>query len=168
LDKASFNFKISLFFQDYLIGRKIKYLWNNFSFHLFNVDIGIKQDSTLSLILLALYLSPIFHILEKILKNLKIPISIISFVNDEIFVSQDKSLVVSNSHLFFSYHIMSSLLEQFGLVIEYGKFSFFHFSRSYGVFNPFSLDLTTLGGPILHSKETWYYLRFIFDKKLTF
>ena len=44
----------------------------------------------------------------------------------------------------------------------------FHFSRLYGVFNPLLLDLTTLGGPILHSKETWYDLRFIFDRKLTF
>ena len=37
-----------------------------------------------------------------------------------------------------------------------------------GVFNPLLLDLTTLGGPILHPKETWYDLRFIFDRKLTF
>ena len=44
----------------------------------------------------------------------------------------------------------------------------FHFSRSQGVFNSPPLDLTPLGGPILHSKNTWYYLRFIFNQKLLF
>jgi len=38
----------------------------------------------------------------------------------------------------------------------------------YRVFNLSLLDLTILEGPILCSKETWYYLGFIFDRKLTF
>ena len=49
---------------------------------------------------------------------------------------------------------MSSLLKQFSLVIKHRKTEVFHFSRSYGVFNPPPLDLTTLRGPILHSKES--------------
>jgi len=65
LDKASFDSKISFFFQNYLVSRKTKYFWNNFSSPLFNVDIGVEQDSILSPILSALYLSPIFHIFEK-------------------------------------------------------------------------------------------------------
>jgi len=76
-------------------------------------------------------------------------------------------LVNSNSHIFYSYHIMSSLLEQFSLVIEHGKTEVY-FSRLYGVINPPPLDLTTLGDFIIHSKETWRYLRFIFNRKLTF
>ena len=165
LDKASFDFKIFLFFQNYLVSKKTKYLWNYFSSSFFNINIGVRQGFALSPILLALY---IFHTFEKILKNLKIPISVIFFVDDGLFISQDKSFNISNSHLFCSYHIISSLLKQFGLVIEHGKIEVFYFSRSYGVFNPLLLDLTTLRGPILHFKITWCYLEFIFDRKLTF
>jgi len=41
LDKASFDFKILNFFKNYLVGRRTKYLWNNFSSPLCNVDIGV-------------------------------------------------------------------------------------------------------------------------------
>ena len=47
LDEAGFDSNISIFFQDYLIGRKMKYLWNNFSSPFFNVDIGVEQGSAL-------------------------------------------------------------------------------------------------------------------------
>ena len=57
---------------------------------------------------------------------------------------------------------------EFGLVIEHGKSEIFHFSRSCGTFNPPSLDLSPLGGPILYPKDTWRYLGFIFDRKLSF
>ena len=120
LDKAGFNSKISFFFQNYLVDKKMKYLWNNFSFSLFNVDFRVRQSSVLSPILSTLYLSSIFHI---------ILISVISFINDGIFVSEDKSFNVSNPHLFYGYHIISLLLKQFGLVIEHGKIEVFHFSR---------------------------------------
>jgi len=87
LNKVGFDSNISIFFQDYLVGRKTKYYWDNFSSSLFNVDIGVGQSSVLLLILLALYIFPIFYIFEKRLKNLKIPISTISFVDDGLFVS---------------------------------------------------------------------------------
>ena len=48
-----------------------------------------------------------------------------------------------------------------------GKTDIFHFSRSHGAFNP-SLNLSSLGGPILLSKKTWRYHRFISNCKLTF
>ena len=102
-----------------------------------------------------LYLSLIFYIFEKRLKNLKIPTPILSFVNDSLFVAWEKSLTISNSYLFCSYHIMSSLLKHFRLIIEYEKTEVFYFSRLYGNFNPPSLDLTTLRGPILYPKEMW-------------
>ena len=57
----------------------------------FNVDIDIGQGSALLSVLLVLYLSPIFHIFEKRLKNLKIPVSIILFVDNSLFLSQEKS-----------------------------------------------------------------------------
>jgi len=41
LDKTGFDSKIAIFFQNYLVGKKTKYLWNNFSFPFFSVDIGV-------------------------------------------------------------------------------------------------------------------------------
>ena len=105
-------------------------------------------------ILLALYFSPIFYIFEKRAKNLKIPVLLISFVNDSLFVLQEKSLEKSHSHLFYSYNVILSLLEQFGLIIEYRKTENFHFSKLHEVFNPPPLDLNILGGPVLCPKDT--------------
>ena len=156
------------FFSNYLINRKTNYLWNSFSSPIFNINVGVGQDSALSPILSALYLSPLLYILEKWLKNLKIPISIISFVDDGLLISQDKFFDMSNLHLFYSYNVMSNLLDKFGLIVEHLKNEVFHFSRSYGPFNPPPLDLSLLGGPILTPKNSWKYLSFIFNRKLTF
>ena len=108
----------------------------------------------LSPILLALYLLSFLYILEKHLKNLKIPIFIISFMNDGLFISQDKLFEISNSRLFCSYNIMSNLLDKFGLIVEHLKTEVFHFSRSQGPFNPPPLDLFLLGEPILTPKNS--------------
>ena len=157
-----------IFFQNYLVDRKTNYCWNNFSSLSFSVDIGVGQESALSPVLSALYLSPILHIFEKQIKILKIPVFILSFVDNELFVAQNKSLTVSNSNIFCCYHIMTSLLKKFGLVIEHSKTEVFYFSRSHGTFNPPPLDFTILGGPILWSRNIWQYLGFIYDRKLTF
>ena len=63
---------------------------------------------------------------------------------------------------------MSNLLDKFGLIVEHSKTEVFHFSRSQGSFNPPFLDLFPLGGPILTPKNSWKYLGFIFNRKLTF
>jgi len=47
----------------------------------------VEQGSALSSILSALYLAPVLHILERYLKNLKIPVSILSFVDDGLFIA---------------------------------------------------------------------------------
>jgi len=141
------------FFSKYLIDRKTNYLWNSFSSSIFNINIGVGQGLALSPISLALYLLPFLYILEKWLKNLKIPISIISFIDDGLLISQNKSFDMSNSHLFCSYNIMSNLLDKFGLIIEYSKTKVFHFYRLHGPFNPPPLDLSPLGGPILTPKN---------------
>ena len=108
------------------------------------------------------------YIFEKCTKNLKIPVSLLSFVNNGLLVSQEKSLKKTNLFLFCSYNIISSLLIQFRLVIKYRKTEVFYFSRSHGVFNLPPLDLSLLGGTVLFPKDTWCYLGFIFDKKLSF
>ena len=63
---------------------------------------------------------------------------------------------------------MTNLLDKFSLIVEHLKTEVFHFSRSHGPFNPLSLDLLPLGGPILSPKNSWKYLGFIFNRKLTF
>jgi len=80
LNKARFDQRVSLFIFDYLEGRKTQYLWNNFSSLFFNIDAGVEQGLVLSSVLLALYLSPIFHIFEKGAKNLKNLVSLIFLI----------------------------------------------------------------------------------------
>ena len=163
LNKAGFDPKVLHLFRNYLIERKTKYLWNNFSFPFCNVDVGVSQGSVLSPILSALYLSPIFHILEKHLLNLKIPISILSFVDNGLLISQNKFIQVFNANLFCSYNVTYSSLSKFGLVVKHKKSEVFHFSRLHRIFNPPPLDLMPLGGPVLYPKDIWYYLGFFFD-----
>ena len=168
LEKAGLNPKVTTFFVNYLVKRRTNYLWNDFSFPMFDVNVGVGQGYALSPILSTLYLSLFLYILENRLKNLKIPISILSFVDDGLIVTQNKSFDISNSHLFCSYNVLSKLLDSFGPIIEHSKTEIFHFSRSQGFFNPPPLDLSLLGGLILQPKDSWRYLGFIFDCKLTF
>ena len=121
---------------DFLVRRKTNYLWNEFFSPTYKVNVGVGQGSTLSPILSALYLSPLLYILEKHLKNLNITVSLISFVDDGLIISQNKSIDVSNLQLFYSYNVLSRLLIKFGLNIEHSKTEMFHFNRSYGMFNP--------------------------------
>ena len=50
------------------------------------VNVGVDQGSALSPILSTLYLSPLIYILEKRIKNLNLPISILSFVDNGLFI----------------------------------------------------------------------------------
>ena len=149
LRKVKFDPKVEKFFSNYLISRKTRYFWNDFPFYFFNVDVGVGQGSALFPILSALYLSSILHILEKQLKILKIPVSILSFIDNRLLIAQNKFLSVSNDFLFCSYRITSLLLKKFGLILEYGKTEVFHFSRVQDTFNSCSLDLSLLEGSIL-------------------
>jgi len=110
-------------------------MWNSFCSPLFSIDIGVGQESTLSSILSALYISPIFHIFEKRTKNLNISISFLSFVDDGLFISQEKTFEKTNAMLFYSYNIITLLFNQFELAIKHEKSEVFLFSRSYRNFN---------------------------------
>ena len=136
LEKAGLDSKVIPFFTNYLVRRKTSYLWNDISSPIFEVNVGVGQGSVLSPILLALYLFPFLYILDKHLKNLNIPVSIISFIDDGFIIFQKKAIDVSNSQLFYSYNILSKLLNSFGLVIEHSKTEVFYFNRSHGIFNP--------------------------------
>ena len=100
LDKAGFHSKVSTFFSDYLIGRKTQYMWNNLFSPFFEVKIGVGQGSALSLILSALYLSLLFYIFEKWVKNLKILVFFLSFVDNRLLISQEKCLEKTDLFLF--------------------------------------------------------------------
>ena len=154
LEKVGLEPRVSSFFVNYLVKRKTNYIWNNLLSLDFEVNIGVGQGSALSPILSALYLTPFLYILEKHLKNLKIPISILSFVDNGLIIAQNKSIDILNAHLFCSYNVLSKLLVNFGLVIEHGKTKVFHFNRSHGIFNPPPLNLSSLGGPSLYPKDT--------------
>jgi len=168
LEKVGLESKVSSFFVNYLVKRKMNYIWNDLHSPDFEINVGVGQGFALSPILSALYLTLFLYILEKCLKNLKIPISILLFIDDGLIIVQNKSLDISNAHFFCSYNVLSKLLDNFGIVIEHMKTENFHFNRSHGIFNPPPLDLLPIGGPILCPKDTWKYLGFIFDRKLTF
>ena len=168
LEKVGLEPRVSSFFANYLVKRKTNYIWNDLTFPDFKVNIGVGQGSALSSILSALYLTLFLYILEKHLKILKIYISILSFMNDGLFIAQNKSIDISNAHLFCSYNVLLKLLVDFGLVIEHRKTEVFHFNRSHRIFNPPPLDLSLIGCPSLCPKDTWKYLGFFFDQKLTF
>ena len=154
MKKAGFNNCIILFFANYLVDRKMNYFWNNFSSSSFSVNVGVGQGSALSPILSALYLLPFIYILENRLKNLKIPTSFISFIDNGLFISQINSFDISNSHLYCSYNVLTNLLEKFSLVVKHSKTEIFHFNRSHGTFNPPPLDLSPLGENVLQPNNT--------------
>ena len=163
LVKAGLDPKVTSFFEDFLVKRKTNYTWNEFSSPMFEVNVEVGQGSALSPILSALYLSPLLYILEKRLKTINISVSLLSFVDDGLLISQNKSIDVSNSQLFCSYNILSGPLDKFGFNIEHSKTELFHFNRSHRMFNPPPLDLLSLEGPVLRPKNSWKYLGFIFD-----
>ena len=167
LQKAGLDIHVINFFANYLINRKTNYLQNNFSSPTFDVNIEVDQESTLSFILSALYFSPFLYILENRLKNLNISISIIFFMDDGLFISQNKSFDISNSCLFCSYNVIIKLIQKFGLIVEYSKTEVFHFNRLHSFFNPSSLD-SSISGSVLTPKSSWKYLDFIFNRKLFF
>jgi len=167
LKKAGFNLHVH-FFPNYLVNRRTHYIWNNFSSHFVDINIRVGQGLALSPILLALYLAPFLHILEKHLKNLNLQVSLLSFINDGLLIPQSKSFETSNSCLYCSYNVALNLLTKFSLLVEHSKTKVSHFSRLQGGFSPPPLDLSPLGRPSLSPKDSWCYLGFIFDRKFLF
>ena len=157
------------FFSSYHSGRSTSYLWNSFSSPPFDTNVGVGQGSALSPILFAIYLLPIIKTFKKRRKSLKknIPTNILSFVDDGLLISQEKSYNLSSSFLLCSYNIMSKILLDAGLVMEHSKTELFHFTRARHPPNPF-IDLSSIGGPVIFPKPILYYLGFHFDCKLNF
>ena len=87
IHKVGLDNHVVKFFGNYLINRKTNYLWNSFSFPIFNINVGVGQGLALSPILSALYPSSFLYILENCLKILNILISIIFFIDNGLFIS---------------------------------------------------------------------------------
>ena len=157
------------FFDSHHTDHSTSYSWNQFSSLYFNVNIGVGQGSVLLPILSAIYLAPIIKTFKKRIKNLKesIPTDILSFVDDGLLISQKKSYVLSSFFLLCSYNIMSKILLDSGLIIEHSKTELFHFTRAHHSPNP-SINLSSVGGPVISPKPIWRYLGFFFDHKLNF
>ena len=169
LEKAGLDANILKFFQSYHSNRSTTYTWNNFVSKKFATSVGISQGSALSPILLAIYLTPIIKTFKKRIKNLKenIPTDILSFVDDGLLISQEKSYELSSAFLLSSYNMISRILSDAGLVMEHDKSEVFYFTRAHQPPNP-SINLMSVGGPILHPKPIWRYLEFFFNRKLNF
>ena len=101
---------------------------------------------------------------KKRIKNLEIKIlaNVLSFVDNGLLISQEKSYLLSFSFLLCSYNIMSKILLDTGLVMKHNKTKLFHFTQARHSPNP-SIDSSSVGGPIISSKSIWHYLGFYFD-----
>jgi len=132
LKKAGLNTNVRNFFSSYHSDRSTMYSWNNFLSPIFNTNVGVGQGSALSPILSTIYLSPIIKTFKKRIKNLKenIPTDILSFVDDGLLISQEKSYTLSSSFLLCSYNIISKILLDAGLVMEHNKTEILHFTRA--------------------------------------
>ena len=88
--------------------------------------------------------------LQKRILNLKEKIltDILSFVDNSLLISQEKSYSLSFSFLLCSYNIMSKILLNTGLIIEHNKTELFHFTRAQYSLNP-SINLSSIEDPII-------------------
>jgi len=85
-----------------------------------------------------MYIASKFHLFEKCTKNLEIPLlaSLLSFVDDSLLISQEKSYEKSLVILACSYSIIFYLFTVFSLVLEHEKLKVFYFSRARNDANP--------------------------------
>jgi len=156
LKKVGLNTNVVGFFNSYHSNQYTTYTWNNFLSPAFNTNVGVGQGLALSPILSAIYLAPVIKTFKKRIKNLKenIPTDILSFVDDGLLISQEKSYSLSSSFLLCSYNIISKILISAGLVMEHSKTELFHFTRACHLPNP-PIDLSSVGGPIISPKPIW-------------
>ena len=93
---------------------------------------------SLSQFIYFIYCSYLSH-LQKRPKNLfqNLAFSFLSFVDDSLFISQEKSFERSNIILFCSYNIITSFFDQVQLTVKHRKLEIFYFFTLSRNFNPF-------------------------------
>jgi len=100
--------------------------------------------------------------------SLTYPFCSLLFIDDGFLISQE-NIFENQLQIFFVIIVLFySFFRQFRLVIEHNKSEVFYFSRTTKNLNPLPLDLRLLKGMALRLKDTWQYLEFFFDKKLSF
>ena len=139
------------FFSDYLVGKSTQYSWNFFLSGACNTDVGMRQGSTLSPVLSALYIAPLIRIFKHRAQALNLDTCILSFVDDDLLISQGKTYNKTLPELYSSYRVVTDLMVTFGLVMEHDKSEIFHFSRAHNDLN-LELDLSAIGAPTLKPK----------------
>jgi len=89
------------------------------------------------------------------LKKLSIPISVslLSFVDNSLFVSQEKSYEKSNAILYSGYNIVSFLFNKFGLVIKHNRSEIFYFSKLTKEANISPLNLRPIKDAVIKPKN---------------
>ena len=125
------------------------------------------QGSTLSPILSALYIALLICIFELRAQALNLDTCILSFVDDGLLISQEKTYNKTLSELYSSYRVVTNLMVMFSLVIEHDESEIFHFSRMHNDLN-LKLNLSAIGALTLKPKIYWRYLGFYFDWYLSF
>jgi len=88
-------------------------------YSLFNTNVGVGQGSAHFSIIFAIYMAPIIKTFKKRIINLKekIPTDLLFFVNNSLFISQEKSYDLSSFFLLCSYNIMFKILLDSDLVM---------------------------------------------------
>jgi hypothetical protein len=179
IEHFGFASKVVSFFSDYLQNRKTQYAINGETSPLYDSNVGVGQGSALSPILSALYIAPIFHLLDKWIMDFDESMyhspltAFLSFVDDGLLVSTTDNLYDRESSLKEAYAHITTLFTDFGLVMEHSKTELFHFalkSNDYESANP-TLDLgfaPFTGTTPLIPKRIWRYLGIFFDRNLTF
>jgi retron-type reverse transcriptase len=117
--------KVVPFFSDYLTKRKTKYAIKGEISPFYNSDVGVGQGSALSPILSALYIAPVFHLLDKwntdedeSMYHLSLT-SFLSFVDDGLLVATGDNVLDIQTALKEAYAQVTSIFTDFGLVMEH-------------------------------------------------
>jgi hypothetical protein len=179
IEYFGFVSKVVSFFSDYLTNGKTQYAINGETSSLYDSNVGVGQGSALSPILSALYIAPIFHLLDKWIMDFDESMyhppltAFLSFVDNGLLVATADNVYDRQSSLKEAYAHITSLFTDFGLVMEHTKTELFNFalkSNNYESDNP-TLDLGfvpfTNDTPLI-PKRIWRYLGIFFDHNLTF
>jgi Reverse transcriptase (RNA-dependent DNA polymerase) len=168
IDRSEFPPCVGNFFRSYLVGRRTTYKWNAFTSGSYAADVGVGQSSALSPVLSALYLAPVIKLFVAHIVARKT--DLMSYVDDGLLITCARWLEDNLQPLREAYGWMHQAFEAIGLVLEHSKSEAFHFSRvRANLALPIDLGFAPhTGDSPLRPKDTWRYLGFFFDRKLSF
>ena len=164
LRKQGFSPIYLRFFESYLPNRRTTLSWNGTTSDPFVVNIGAGQGSALSPIISGLYVAAILHLLDPVGQRNDWD-SLMFYVDDGLLITSSVSLAHNCAVLTDKYRHISDSLARLGLVIEHDKTELIHFPRKG---SNYRLPPISLAGRVIEPLQTWRYLGFFFDPKLSF